>query len=71
MISVMGDMSYVTWGTIFVNTSGRGDHVDGGGPQAEVRVRFLDLPVSVGWGACMTRTKKNNIKFYKIMTGIR
>ncbi len=32
MISVLGDMSYVTWETIFVNTSGRGDHVGGGGP---------------------------------------
>ncbi len=32
MIGVLGDMSYLTWGTIFVNTSGCGDHVGGGDP---------------------------------------
>ncbi len=31
-ICVLGDMSYVTWGTIFVNTSGRGDQVGGEDP---------------------------------------
>ncbi len=34
MICVLGDMSYVTWGTIFVNTSGRGGPSGGdGGPK--------------------------------------
>ncbi len=31
MMCVLGDIIYVTWGTIFVNTSGHGDHVGGGG----------------------------------------
>ncbi len=31
-ICVLGDVVYVTWGTIFVNTSGHGNHVGGGGP---------------------------------------
>ncbi len=54
-------MSYVTWGTILVNTSRHGDHVGGGdpsggdgAPQTEVRVHILDIPVSVGWRTCMT-----------------
>ncbi len=55
MICVLGDMSYVIWRTIFVNTIGLGDHVSGGGPQAEVRVHILDIPVSVGWRICITR----------------
>ncbi len=52
MICVLGDMSYVTWGTIFVNTSGRGDYMGSGGPslgngapQTKVRVHYLNIPV--------------------------
>ncbi len=32
IICVLGDVVYVTWKTIFVNTSGHGDHVGGRGP---------------------------------------
>ncbi len=57
MICVLGNV-YVTWGTIFVNTSGHGDHLGGGGPSGGDAPPpnwgggpfFLDIPVSVGLG---------------------
>ncbi len=53
-ICVLGNV-YVTWRIIFVNTSGHGDHMGGGGPsgsngapQLRLGSIFIDIPVSIG-----------------------
>ncbi len=55
LICVLGNVVYITWRIIFVNTSGHGDHVGGGGPsggngspQLRLGSIFIDIPVSVG-----------------------
>ncbi len=52
---VLGNVVYITWRRIFVNTSGHGDHVSGGGPSGgnggpptEVGVHFYRHP-SFSW----------------------
>ncbi len=55
LICVLGNVVYVTWRRIFVNTSGCGDHVGRGAhqgvmepPQLRLGSIFLDIPVPVG-----------------------
>ncbi len=55
LICALGNVVYITWRRIFVNTSGHGDHVGGGdpsggngAPQLRVGSIFIDIPVSVG-----------------------
>ncbi len=55
LLCVLGNVVYITWRIIFVNTSGHGDHVGGGGPsegkgapQLRLGSIFIDIPVSVG-----------------------
>ncbi len=60
LICVLGNIVYITWRIIFVNTSGYGDHVSGGGPSGgnwapptEVGVHFYRHP-SIWWRTFMT-----------------
>ncbi len=55
LICVLGNVVYITWRRIFVNTSGQGDHVSGRGPlggngaaPTEVGVHFYRHP-SFSW----------------------
>ncbi len=43
MICVLCAVVYITWGPIFVNTSGHGDHVGGGNPSERDGASQLSL----------------------------
>ncbi len=55
LICVLGNVVYVTWRILFVNTSEHGDRVGGGAPsggngapQLRLGSIFIDIPASVG-----------------------